>query len=108
MAVCRRRFVDRRVKLVSNVLFVFRNRALVYTGSRVIASLRETVFAKIQEMSLARISKRTAGELMNRVNNDTVQMQQFLTNTMPDIIEQGLILIAVGVMPFLLRLAARA
>lgn len=88
------------VKIVSNVLFIFRNRALVYTGSRVIVSLRETVFAKIQEMSLARISKRTAGELMNRVNNDTVQMQQFLTNTMPDIIEQGLILIAVGVMLF--------
>ncbi|MBQ8552505.1 MAG: ABC transporter ATP-binding protein [Clostridia bacterium] len=88
------------VNIVMNLIAIFRNRVLVATGNKVIIRLREMVFGKIQMMSVARISKRTAGDLMNRVNHDTTQMQQFITGTMPDIVEQALILLSVAIMLF--------
>ena len=89
------------VNITVNLISILRNRILVRTGNRVIVSLREMVFNKIQMMSISRISKRTAGELMNRVNNDTNQIRQFITSTMPDMVEQALMLIAVATMLFI-------
>ncbi len=89
------------VNITVNLISILRNRVLVHTGNRVIVSLREMVFNKIQMMSIARISKRTAGELMNRVNNDTNQIRQFITATMTDMVEQALMLIAVATMLFI-------
>ncbi len=89
------------VNITVNLISILRNRILVHTGNRVIVSLREMVFNKIQMMSISRISKRTAGELMTRVNNDTNQIRQFITSTMPDMVEQALMLIAVATMLFI-------
>lgn len=88
------------LNIVTNLLSMLRSRVLIITSNKVIVRLREMVFGKIQQMSIARISKRTAGELMNRVNGDTSQIQNFITNTMPDIVQQSLILISVSVMLF--------
>ncbi len=88
------------VQIVTQVLSIIRSRVLVKTSNKVIIRLREMVFDKIQQMSIARISKRTAGELMNRVNNDTGQIQNFITGTMPDLVQQSLILISVSIMLF--------
>lgn len=88
------------VNIIMNLISIFRNRVLIATGNKVIVKLRETVFARIQMMSVARISKRTAGDLMNRVNHDTAMMQQFITGILPDIVEQALILLSVGIMLF--------
>ncbi len=89
------------VSIVKNLLSIVRSRVLVHTGNKVIISLREMVFSKIQMMSIARIQRRTAGELMNRVNHDTAQIQHFITGTMPDIVEQALMLISVSLMLFI-------
>lgn len=89
------------VQLITNLLSVFRSKALIIAGNRVIVRLREMVFSKIQMMSISRISKRTAGELMNRVNNDTAQIQRFITDTLVDLLEQGLMLISVSAMLFI-------
>ncbi|MCI8388004.1 MAG: ATP-binding cassette domain-containing protein [Clostridiales bacterium] len=88
------------VNVVSNILSAIRSRVLVSTSNKVIIKLREMVFGKIQQMSISRISKRTAGELMNRVNNDTAQIKNFITGTLPDIVQQSLILISVAIMLF--------
>ncbi len=89
------------VHIVANALSILRSKALIIAGNKVILRLREMVFAKIQMMSIARISKRTSGELMNRVNNDTSQIQQFIVHTLPDIVEQVLMLASVSLMLFL-------
>ena len=88
------------VHIVAQRLGIIRSRVLVITSNKVIVRLREMVFSKIQMMSISRISKRTAGELMNRVNNDTSQIQNFITGLMPDLVQQSLILISVSVMLF--------
>ena len=88
------------VHIASQLLGMLRSRVLVITSNKIIVKLREMVFSKIQMMSISRISKRTAGELMNRVNNDTSQIQNFITGLMPDLVQQSLILISVSVMLF--------
>ena len=88
------------IHIVSRLLSIVRSRILISTSNKVIVKLRSMVFDKIQQMSIARISKRTAGELMNRVNNDTSQIQSFITNTVPELVQQCLILISVAVMLF--------
>lgn len=89
------------VNITTRLLSMLRSRALIHAGNKVIIRLREMVFGKIQQMSIARISKRTAGELMNRVNNDTGVIRQFITGALPDMVEQVLILLAVSLMLFI-------
>lgn len=88
------------VNLISNLLRIMKSRVLVHTGNKVIVRLRELVFAKIQAMSIARISKRTAGELMNRVNNDTVHIRHLITDLLPSVMEQSIMFIGISTMLF--------
>lgn len=89
------------INIFVNILSVIRSRILVATSNKVIVHLREMVFGKIQQMSIARISKRTSGELMNRVNGDTAQIQDFVTNMLPDVLQQTIMLISIAVMLFI-------
>jgi ATP-binding cassette subfamily B protein len=84
------------VQLVSRGLSSVRNWTLVVAGNKVVHSLRGTVFDKIQRLSIARISKRTAGELMNRVSSDTARLRMFIVNHIPNLLEQVLLFIVVG------------
>jgi ATP-binding cassette subfamily B protein len=59
------------------------------------------VFTKIQELSIAKISKRTSGELLKRVNQDTVNIKTFLINQLPNVLEQGLLLLAICIVLFI-------
>ena len=87
--------------LLRRAVSVARGYFLVEAGNRLILRLRNTVFAKIQELSIARISARTSGELMKRVNSDTSVIKQFLINNLPSILEQSLVLLAIGGILFL-------
>ena len=91
--------------LVANILrraiSVARGYFLTVAGNNLIVRLRDTVFEKIQRLSVAKISRRTSGELMKRVNSDTRVIKQFLINQLPGLLEQALLLFAVaGVMIF--------
>ncbi len=88
------------VNLSANLLRIFQARILVHTGNKVIVRLREMVFGKIQMMSISRIAKRTAGELMNRVNHDTMMIRQLITDILPDILEQALMFAGIAVILF--------
>jgi len=70
------------------------------TGNKITVTLREMVFDKIQRLSIARISKRTSGELMNRVSNDTAELSRFISNEFGNMFEQVLILLVVGIYLF--------
>ena len=84
------------VQLISRGLSSIRNWTLVIAGNKVVHSLRGTVFDKIQRLSIARISKRTAGELMNRVSSDTARLRMFIVNHIPNLLEQVLLFVVVG------------
>lgn len=48
--------------------------------------LRQEVFNKAQEMSMKDISKRTTGELINRISSDAAKIQDFITANGKDMI----------------------
>ena len=70
---------------------------LTIGGNNLVLRLRDMVFRKIQELSIAKIANRTSGELMKRVNGDTNQIKNFLINQLPNLLEQLLVLGAIGI-----------
>lgn len=88
------------VNVVSRLLSMVRTYTQTVASSKVIVRMREITFDKIQHLSLARVSKRTSGELMNRVTEDTGTIQRFITDDIGALIEQVLMLLGVGAVLF--------
>lgn len=88
------------VRLFSSLLSLFRNRVLIKAGNRIVVRLREMTFAKIQELSIGRISQRTAGALINRVTGDTAVVRDFITNVVPEFVQEVLILLCISLYLF--------
>ncbi len=88
------------LSLFTNLISIVRSRLLNKAGSSLIVDLREMVFHKIELLSISRVSKRTAGELMNRVTGDTATLQNFITYDIGDAIEQVLVFLGVGIFLF--------
>ena len=84
-------------QVVLRAVGVLRSHALIHASNSMIVDLRGMLFEKIQRLSIAKISKRTAGELMRRVSNDVTQIQRFLVHSFPSIAEQALLLIAISI-----------
>lgn len=87
--------------LAINILKIFRNNTFATVGNHAVINLRGKLYAKIQAMTLEGISERTAGELINRVTQDTAEISAFLSGTLPTLFEQLLILISVGTVMFI-------
>lgn len=85
---------------LSRLFNVGRRYFLVLGGNNLVLRLRDMVFTKIQELSISKISKRTSGELLKRVNQDTVNIKNFLINQFPNVLEQGLLLFAICIVLF--------
>ena len=88
------------VNVVSRLLTMVRTYTQTIAANKVIVQMRAIIFDKIQHLSLAKVSKRTSGELMNRVTEDTGVIQRFITDEVGALIEQVLMLLGVGVLLF--------
>lgn len=88
------------VPFVSTLLTILRGRMMVKLSNRLGYDLRNTVFEKIQMLSLRFIDQRKTGELMNRVSRDTNQVQGFLQSQGPEVIHQVLIFIGIAIILF--------
>ena len=88
------------VNVVSRLLSMVRTYTQTVSSNKVIVKMRAMIFEKIQKLSLARVSKRTSGELMNRVTEDTGVIQRFITDDIGALIEQVLMLLGVGILLF--------
>lgn len=82
-------------------LFVgFRMRLMAYAGAQLSASLRKTVYEKIQSLSLSYISARKVGELMNRVTEDTGAIREFVQEWLSWGLTQAFMLVCLLVLLF--------
>ena len=86
--------------IVQRIFGVLRGYFLTISSNRLAIRLRDMVFRKIQELSIAKIADRTAGELMKRVNADTREIRMFIAYNLPNVIEQALMLIGIMVVLF--------
>ena len=84
-------------QIILRAIGVFRSHALIEASNSMIVDLRNMLFEKIQRLSIEKISKRTAGELMRRVSHDVGQIQRFLVHSFPSLVEQALLLIAISI-----------
>ena len=91
------------VSLLMTLLPMIRQIIFVKVGSRMTVALRKTVYEKVQEMSLAGISKRTAGEIITRVTSDTDVMREFLVSILPDVLRISLTFIGISVVMFIMN-----
>ena len=74
-----------------------RNLSVMEAGCGLIVDLRRMVFDKIEKMSVKTLSRRTSGELMRSVTWDTAMIERFITNEVPGLIQQLVLLVAVTV-----------
>lgn len=63
-------------------------------GQLVVRDLRNQLFRHILGQSAAFFSRRSTGQLMSRVNNDVAHVQQAVSQTIGDLIREGMALIA--------------
>ena len=81
--------------LLIRIIGIFRNNILAKVGNKIVIKLCSMTFDKVQRMSMSKMSKRTAGDLIHRISNDTNQISNFVTSHLPTIIEQVLTFTAV-------------
>ena len=65
-----------------------------YIGQRILVKLREAIFTHLQTLSMAFFERKRAGELISRVNNDTVVLQRALGTDLFKIVVGPLTIIA--------------
>ena len=74
-------------------------------GQRVVRDLRDRLFRHILDQSATFFSRHTSGQLMSRITNDVNQVQQAVSETVGDLMREGLSL--VGLACYLFYLDAR-
>lgn len=86
--------------ILRRLIGMARGHLLAIAGNNLVVRLRDTVFRKIQELSIAKISARTSGDLMKHVNGDTQEIKRFLVDQIPNMIEQILLLVGISALMF--------
>ncbi len=71
-------------------------------GQRMLFTLRNSIFEKIQELPLAFFNQNKAGDLISRVNSDTEKINQFFSQSLMQFVRS--ILVMIGAAVFLLSI----
>ncbi|MBP5230629.1 MAG: ABC transporter ATP-binding protein [Clostridia bacterium] len=61
----------------------------------IIVRIRSVLFRKVQDMSLASVTRKSPGELITRLSGDTEQLRRFLINILPTLLQQSVMLVAI-------------
>ncbi|MCL1858384.1 MAG: ABC transporter ATP-binding protein/permease [Oscillospiraceae bacterium] len=85
------------LNLIREFLTVVKNLIVAKIGTNLSYNLRSIIFKKIQDMSISKILKRTAGELINRVQGDTENLNEFLSFVVPDLVHQFILTIIISI-----------
>ncbi len=86
--------------LLSAVCAMGRGLCIAKSGKGMLVKLREDVYGKLQTLSLTGLTRRSAGELMHRVSEDTNEIRDFIIWLVPSLLQQGLTLGTVAVFLF--------
>ena len=88
--------------LVSLLTSYLQTKLMGGVGQRMLFSLRNTIFNKLQELPVAFFNQNKAGDLISRVNNDTDKLNQFFSQSLMQFV--GSIFIMTGAGIFLLSI----
>lgn len=74
--------------LLNRAISVLQGRISAISGNKFTLHLREQMFEKLHTLSMSSISKKSAGDLMGRINDDVSTVQNFITNLLPSYFSQ--------------------
>ncbi len=83
--------------IAAQVMNVFHLRISNKIGSKISNDMRLEVYDKVQRLSLTSISKKTAGDLIKRITNDTAVVRDFITDQGQFAISQILLFVIIAV-----------
>ena len=86
--------------LISAVLDYFQTKLMGSIGQRMLYSLRNSVFKRIQALPVAFFNQNKAGDLISRINNDTDRVNQFFSQSLMQFVDS--IFMMLGAAIFLL------
>ncbi|MBR4941770.1 MAG: hypothetical protein IKZ19_07225, partial [Clostridia bacterium] len=89
--------------IASTLVSIASNRRSSKIGNNFSNDLRTMSYSKIQAMSVSSISKRTPGDLMNRITSDTANIQAFITGTCQTALLQLTTLAVVTIIMFIVN-----
>lgn len=89
--------------LLSAAFVAVRRLVIARVSRSIIVRLRDDVYRKIQELSMTGLNKRSAGELIQRVSNDTEELREFITWLVPNLLQQALTLGTIAVFLFIVN-----
>lgn len=91
------------IPFIVAVLAIFQRWLNATVGEGVIYDLRVSLYDRLQRMSLRFFTNTRTGELMSRLNNDVVNAQSAISNTIVEIISNALTVIATLAVMFALE-----
>lgn len=74
-----------------------------WISNKVVVDIRAKLFAHLQALSLSFFDRRTVGSVMSRMTNDTGALYEVLVDGIPFILRDGLILISIPVVLFIVN-----
>src|SRR6266851_2346158 len=83
----------------------FQTKLMGSVGQRLLFTLRNSVFIKLQDLPVAFFNQNKAGDLISRINNDTDKLNQFFSQALMQFV--GSIFMMVGAAVFILVLDIR-
>jgi ATP-binding cassette, subfamily B, bacterial len=73
-------------------------------GQRMLYSLRNAVFNKLQELPVDFFNQNKAGDLISRINNDTDKVNQFFSQSLMQFIGSAITMVGAGIILLLINL----
>lgn len=83
--------------LVNLVVSYLQTNIMGTVGQRVLFTLRNNLFHKIQELPIAFFNQNKAGDLISRINNDTDKLNQFFSQSLVQFFGNIFIMIGAGI-----------
>ncbi|HTQ10535.1 MAG TPA: ABC transporter ATP-binding protein [Fimbriimonadaceae bacterium] len=82
-------------RVVSGLVQTARGRNVAWLSARITVAIRQTLFNKLQQLSLTFYDRRNVGSIMSRMTNDTTSLYDVLIDGIPIILQQGTMLILI-------------
>ncbi|MFI5387760.1 MAG: ABC transporter ATP-binding protein [Fimbriimonadales bacterium] len=80
-------------RIVSGTVQIARGRNVAFLSAKITVAIRQSLFNKLQLLSLSFYDRRNVGSIMSRMTNDTSSLYDVLVDGIPVILNQGALLI---------------
>ncbi|MEA4824643.1 MAG: ABC transporter ATP-binding protein [Clostridiaceae bacterium] len=89
------------VRSIGETLYIIAGRHISRAGSFFASGLRHAAYDKVQRLSMANLSRKTTGDLLKRITQDTQKVREFLIDQGRFLLEMSVSFIVIGTILFI-------